>query len=144
MQAVETLVTGAQAIVDGPHTLERVERAADVVRARFGTRPDVAIILRSRLPRGEMPRDPICPVAPDLAIEILSPGNTRKELARKLQTYFDSGVRIAWVVIPPKRLVRVYTSATDFSELGEDDTLDGGEILPGFRLSIREWFEAAR
>jgi Uma2 family endonuclease len=106
--------------------------------------PDVAIILRSRLPRGEMPRDPICPVAPDLAVEILSPGNTRKEITRKLRTYFESGVRLAWVVIPRKRLVRVYTSPAEFKELSENDTLDGGDVLPGFTLSIREWFEAAR
>ena len=106
--------------------------------------PDVAVILRNRLPDRELPQDPICPVAPDLAIEIRSPGNTRKEIARKLQTYFESGVRLVWVVLPRKRLVRVYTSATDFSELGENDSLDGGEILPGFRLSIREWFDAAK
>lgn len=106
--------------------------------------PDVAVILRRRLPGGKLPKDQICPVAPDLAIEVLSPGNTKQEIARKLQVYFDSGVRLAWVVNPRKRSVLVYTSPEDFSKLGEDDVLDGGDVLPGFRLSIREWFEAAR
>jgi Uma2 family endonuclease len=105
--------------------------------------PDVAVILRSRLPRGKFPKSPICPVPPDLAIEVLSPGNTRKEIARKLCTYFESGVRLVWVVDPRKRTVRVHTSPDKYTRLGEDDTLDGGEILPGFSVSIREWLEAA-
>jgi Uma2 family endonuclease len=105
--------------------------------------PDVAVILRSRLPRGKFPKSPICPVPPDLAIEVLSPGNTRKEVARKLEVYFASGVRLVWVVDPRKRTVRVHTSPEKFTRLGEDDTLDGGEILPGFTVSIREWLDAA-
>lgn len=105
--------------------------------------PDVAVILRSRLPRGKFPRSPICPVPPDLAIEVVSPGNTRKEIARKLRTFFDSGVRLVWVVDPRKRTVRVHTSPDRYTTLGEDDTLDGGEILPEFTVSIREWLETA-
>ncbi len=80
---------------------------------------------------------------PDLAIEVLSSGNTRKEITRKLRTYFESGVRLVWVVDPRKRTVRVHTSPDKYTRLGEDDTLDGGEILPGFTVSIREWLEAA-
>jgi Uma2 family endonuclease len=105
--------------------------------------PDVAVILRSRLPRGKLPKRPICPVPPDLAIEVLSPGNTRKEIARKLRTFFESGVRVVWVVDPRKRTVRVHTSPEKYTRLTEDDTLDGGEILPGFTVSIREWLDAA-
>ena len=102
--------------------------------------PDVAVILRSRLPNGKLPKKQICPVPPDLAVEILSPGNTRKEIKRKLREYFDSGVRLAWVVDPRKRMVRVHTSPTTFTELTEDDTLNGDDVLPGFTVSIREWF----
>jgi Uma2 family endonuclease len=105
--------------------------------------PDVAVFLRSRLPGGKMPKEQICPVAPDWTVEVLSPGNTRKETAKKLKTYFESGVRLAWVADPRKRTVRVYTSPENFKEFGEDASLDAGDILPGFKLSIREWFDSA-
>lgn len=105
--------------------------------------PDVALILRRRLPSGKLPPEQICPVAPDVAVEILSPGNTAHELELKRRTYFDSGVQQVWVADPRKRTVRVYSSPTEYTELGEDETLDGGAILPGFSLSVREWFDAA-
>lgn len=106
--------------------------------------PDVGVILRRRLPGGVLPQDPICPVPPDLAVEVLSPGNTKREIDRKLRLYFQSGVSLAWVVNPKDRTVRVYTSPTRSTKLKEDDVLDGGDILPGFQLSIREWLDAAR
>ncbi|REJ85171.1 MAG: Uma2 family endonuclease [Planctomycetota bacterium] len=105
--------------------------------------PDVAVILRSRLPGGKLPKEQICPVPPDLAVEILSPGNTEKEIERKLGDFFASEVRLVWIVDPQSRTVRVYTSAQEFTEFGEDDTLDGGDVLPGFTLSIRDWFDEA-
>lgn len=105
--------------------------------------PDVAVILRSRLPDGKLPKEQICPVPPDLAVEVLSPGNTRKEMAKKLKTFFDSGVKMVWLADPRKRTVRIHTSPRDYIELQDDGTLDGGDILPGFSLSIREWFDAA-
>lgn len=105
--------------------------------------PDVAVILRSRLPNGKLPPEQICPVAPDLAVEVLSPGNTTQEIDRKLKTFFDSGVQQVWVADPRKRTVRVYSGQTEFTELDVDGTLDGGTILPGFSLSVREWFDAA-
>ena len=105
--------------------------------------PDVAVILRSRLPNGKLPPEQICPVAPDLAVEVLSPGNTTQEIDRKLKTFFDSGVQQVWVADPRKRNVLVYSTPTSCSELDEDGTLEGGTILPGFSLSVREWFDAA-
>ena len=105
--------------------------------------PDVAVILRSRLPGGKLPKEPICPVPPDLAVEILSPGNTEKEIDRKLHDFFGSDVQLVWIVNPQRRTVRVYSSVDQFTELTEDDTLDGGNVLPGFTLSIRDWFSEA-
>ena len=105
--------------------------------------PDVAVFLRSRLPDGKLPRQQICPVAPQFTVEVLSPGNTKREIDSKLETFFASGVELAWVVDPRSRTVRVYTSPDDFSEYGADVTLDGGNVLPGFKLSVREWFEEA-
>lgn len=103
--------------------------------------PDVAVFLRSELPDGKLPKQQVCPVAPAWIVEVLSPGNTRREIDKKLRTFFDSGVRLAWVVNPKQRTVRVHTSPDEFTEFTEDDVLDAADILPGFTLSVREWFE---
>ena len=80
---------------------------------------------------------------PDLVVEILSKGNTPKEMKRKLGEYFKAGVRLVWYVDPSKRTVTVYTAVDRSTVLHEDDTLDGGDVLPGFSLSIRDWFAEA-
>jgi hypothetical protein len=64
-------------------------------------------------------------------------------MQRKLVEYFEAGARLAWYVAPAERIVRVYTNPTESRLQREEDTLDGGSVLPGFRLSIREWFERA-
>jgi Uma2 family endonuclease len=105
--------------------------------------PDVAFFSWRHFPNRKLPRRPIPPVVPDLAVEVLSASNTKTEMENKLQEYFAAGVPLVWYVDPETRTVRVYTSLTEVRTLGEDDTLDGGSALPGFRLSIREWFEEA-
>ena len=87
---------------------------------------------------GEIPT-----VAPDLVVEVLSKGNTRREMVRKLDEYFRAGVRLVWYVDPKSRTVRVYTTPDDSVVLSEDQHLDGGDVLPGFTLSIRDWFAEA-
>jgi Uma2 family endonuclease len=82
-------------------------------------------------------------LAPDLAVEILSPGNTAREMERKIGEYFAAGTRIVWVVSPTERAVRVYTGPADARLFVEGDTLDAAPVLPGFRLAIRDWFGAA-
>jgi Uma2 family endonuclease len=106
--------------------------------------PDVTFIAWERLPNEEFPAEPIPDLAPDLAVEVLSKSNTRAEIERKLREYFAAGARLAWVLDPKSRTVRVHISPTEFRTLQEEDTLDGGEVLPGFQLPIREWFERAR
>lgn len=103
--------------------------------------PDVAVFLRSRLPEGKLPREQVCPLPPQFTVEVLSPGNTKQEIDEKLETYFSSGVELAWVVDPRSRTVHVYTSLENVTECGLNDTLDGGNVLPGFKLSVREWLE---
>jgi len=102
--------------------------------------PDVAFIHWDRLPGRRIPKDPVPQVAPNLAIEVLSKANTRKEMSIKRREYFDAGVEIVWEIDPRKRVVRVYTSPTQFEALGADDTLDGASVLPGFKLSLSEVF----
>ena len=88
-----------------------------------------------------MPREPIPDLTPDLAVEVISKFNTRQEMDRKLQEYFAAGVRLVWYVYhSPRREVRVYVSPTECSVVREGETLDGGEVLPGFRLSLSELF----
>lgn len=106
--------------------------------------PDVCFISWERIPGDEFPTEPMPDLVPDLAVEVLSKGNTKKEMERKLAEYFAAGCRLAWLLDPKSRTVRVHTSPTEFRLLGEEDTLDGGDVLPGFQLPIREWFERAR
>jgi Uma2 family endonuclease len=103
--------------------------------------PDVSFVSWDRFPNRELPAEPISDMPPDLAVEILSAGNTPGEMDRKLRDFFAAGVRLVWYVDPAPRAVRVYTSVTEVQVLGESDTLDGDVVLPGFQLSIREWFD---
>ncbi|MFO0927054.1 MAG: Uma2 family endonuclease [Gemmataceae bacterium] len=103
--------------------------------------PDVSFLRWERLPmRDQVPTDPICRYMPNLAIEVLSPGNTRKEMVRKRQEYFQAGVQRVWYVDPVTRTVTVYTAADLATVLGEKDTLDGGDLLPGFAVPVRDLF----
>jgi Uma2 family endonuclease len=102
--------------------------------------PDVAFISWERLPNRRVPSEPIPGLAPDLAVEVLSASNTRREMARKRQEYFAAGVRLVWLVEPVARTVEVYTTPEQFTLLHEEDTLDGGAVLPGFVLPVREVF----
>jgi Uma2 family endonuclease len=102
--------------------------------------PDVSFISWDRLPGREAPTAPILGLAPDLAVEVLSPGNTRREMARKVRDYFLAGVRLVWLVDGGKRTVRVYTAPDESTRLTEGQALDGGDVLPGLRLPLREVF----
>jgi Uma2 family endonuclease len=84
------------------------------------------------------------PFAPDLAVEVLSPGNTRREMEEKIAMYFAAGSRAVWVFDPKKRTAAVYTSPTDVRALNEQETLDGGEVLPGFRLELSKLFTVGK
>lgn len=104
--------------------------------------PDAAFISWDRFPESGQ-KQAIPDVAPDLAVEVLSKSNRRKEMERKLDEYFEAGVRLVWYVDPKARTVRVYTARHDITTLTIDDELDGGDVLPGFRLSIADWFAKA-
>jgi Uma2 family endonuclease len=105
--------------------------------------PDVSFISWKRMPNREFPDEPIASLAPDLAVEILSESNTADEMREKVQEYFQAGGKLVWLVDPNARTVRVYTSPRRSVLLTEDDTLDGRKVLPGFSLSVRQWFARA-
>jgi Uma2 family endonuclease len=102
--------------------------------------PDVSFTAWDRIPGRRRPRKPIPELAPDLAVEILSKSNTRREMQLKRADYFSVGVRLVWIIDPKTRTVEVYTSPDSFNLLRESDTLDGGDVLPGFTISLREFF----
>jgi Uma2 family endonuclease len=103
--------------------------------------PDVSFTNWDRVPGRVVPDAPVPDLAPDLAVEVLSEGNTRAEMERKLKEYFLSDVQLVWYIDPRKRVVQVYTSPDDVTELGEADTLDGGAVLPDFAVEVAQLFE---
>lgn len=109
-------------------------------RPRLVRIPDVAFIDWKRLPEGKTPRQPIPDLVPDLAVEVLSKTNTRKEMVRKLHDYFQAGVRLVWYLDPEKRSLEAYTAPDRSVVFGEADTIDGGEVLPGFTMRLADVF----
>ena len=104
--------------------------------------PDVSFFARGKLTRAKHVASPIAPLAGDLVVEVVSKSNTKPEIARKLEEYFGAGSKLAWVVDPKRQTVRVHTAPAEFVVLGLDDVLEGGNVLPGFRLAVRDLFES--
>lgn len=102
--------------------------------------PDVAFISWDRLSNRRVPTEPIPELAPDLAVEVLSVGNTPGEMARKRQEYFAAGVQLVWQVDPRTRTVEVFTAPDQSTVLHETHILNGGTALPGFTLPLQELF----
>jgi Uma2 family endonuclease len=125
------------------HKLGIVTGEAGTIRLMRGLVriPDVAFVSWDRLPGRKRPKVPIPQLAPDIVVEVLSKGNTKREIARKLREYFEAGVRSVWIVDPKKRTVRQYHALDQSVMLSEDQSLDGGAILPGFVLRVKDIFE---
>jgi Uma2 family endonuclease len=102
--------------------------------------PDISFVSWERLPGHQLPTRPIPDLAPDLAVEVLSKGNTAGEMARKLKEYFLAGVRLVWFVDPRRRTVTVYTAPDQSVELTEAETLDGRDVLPGLAIALQQLF----
>lgn len=105
--------------------------------------PDVSYVSWNRLPGRQVPRVPIADLAPDLAVEVVSLGNTAREMERKLQDFLAAGVRLVWYVYPGPQEVHVYT-AERHDVLTIDQELSGGDVLPGFLLPLRQLFEESK
>jgi Uma2 family endonuclease len=123
-------------IVLGEGGLMRVEEA----QVRI---PDVAFYSWSKFPNELLPRGQILNLVPELAVEILSPTNTKKEMERKRREYFEGGAELVWEVHPEKQIVNVFTAPEEKTTISMDGVLDGGTVLPGFTLSVKDWFEQA-
>jgi Uma2 family endonuclease len=102
--------------------------------------PDVSFVSWAQLPRREVPDLSVPGLVPDLAVEVLSEGNTEGEMKRKLKEYFLAGVRQVWLVDPASRTIQVYTAPDQSARLTEDQILDGGDVLPGLALPVCKVF----
>ena len=101
--------------------------------------PDLAFVREDRLPpEGERWR--IAGHAPDLAVEVISPNDSYDEVVEKVELYQQAGVPLVWLVHPRRKAVVVYPLGQPPRTLLETDILDGGEVLPGFALSVAEIF----
>lgn len=102
--------------------------------------PDVTYISWDRFPSREDADKPnICPVSPDLVVEVLSESNTKKEIEKKQIEYFKTGVRLLWIVDPRKRTVTVHRADGTSTALDNKGKLSGEDVLPGFKLEISKF-----
>jgi len=102
-------------------------------------KPDVSFIRRGRLPDDRLPSG-YCPVAPDLAIEVLSPNDRVYDIDARITDYLEAGVPLLWLVNPETRVVQVIHPDGSSVRLGEADQLTGGEVLPGFNCRVSDFF----
>ena len=102
--------------------------------------PDVSFVSKQRQP--QLPDKFM--IAPDLAIEVFSPGNRERQMTEKVESYLRSGTQRAWVVYPESKVVEVYRLSPDggllFHTFNLDATLDGEDILPGLKITVRNIF----
>lgn len=97
--------------------------------------PDVAFVREDRL---DFDGTRFAPLAPDLAVEVLSPSNTMSEIHDKVLDYLDAGSQLVWVVDPVSGTITVYRSRHEIRLMTADEEIDGDEVLPGFRRRVSE------
>ena len=125
--------TGA-GLAFGAETGFLIQRNPDTVRA-----PDIAFIRRERIPVGGLPQG-YWPGAPDLAVEVISPGDTAREVEEKANVWLRAGCLTVWIVDPRSKSITVYVAGGTVTTLAADAILDGGDILPGFQCPVADVF----
>ena len=101
--------------------------------------PDASFVSTGRFPN-DRPTDDWGSLAPDLAVEVVSPRDRPRHVLDKVGEYLEVGVRLVWVIDPRTSTAVLYKSLTDVREIGVDGDLDGGEVIPGFRCRLRDIF----
>lgn len=110
-----------------------LRRDPDTVRA-----PDAAFIRADRV-SGRLPKT-FWEGAPDLAVEVVSPGDRPGEIQAKIREWIGAGARLVWVLYPDSPSIHIIRSLTDRWTLGPEDALDGGDVLPGFSCQVSDLF----
>ncbi len=110
--------------------------------ARSQRRPVVAFVAYDRWRTPAVPPEdpPAWEVVPNLVVEAVGPTSTAEEVVDRIQEYFDAGVQLVWILYPRHRLIYVYESPMRIRILSETDEIEGGGVLPGFRMSIATLF----
>jgi Uma2 family endonuclease len=101
--------------------------------------PDVAFVSKQR--QAQVSNRPYSLIPPDLAVEVLSPSDNPRDVRLKVANYLNAGTMV-WVVDPDQKLVEVYTPGKPAKPVDMDGTLDGGDVLPGFTLAVKDIFPA--
>lgn len=120
-------------VATGPDGMTRL--FGDTVRA-----PDLAFVAWERMPGGRIPKEPVPDLVPNFVIEVLSAGNTYGEMSRKRREYFHAGVELLWMVDHRSRTVTVFRTPLDATVVNEGHNLDGGNVLPGWKVDIADLF----
>lgn len=118
--------------VNAGETGFRLRRDPDLVHAA-----DVSFVAKEHIP-ADMDKSRYWEVPPDLAVEIVSPNDTKKDILDKVQDYIETGTRLIWLIDPERRTVTVYRAPDNFKILHEDDWLDGADVVPNFRCQVKE------
>jgi Uma2 family endonuclease len=121
-------------LVFGAETGFKIEENPDTVRA-----PDVAFISRMSIPESGIPKE-YWRGAPDLAVEVLSPGDAAPKVEQKVREWLSAGAKLVWAINPKRRIVTVHRAPNDVSTLSENDELSGEMVVPGFRCHVSEIF----
>ena len=124
--------SGRVLVGDAPFVLRRNAEGKDTLRGL-----DIAYISAERLP-GKLSPSPLH-VAPDLAVEIISPSNKAEDIEKKIEQLLDAGTTMIWIVYPDLQRIAVHTNEGTF-KLKEHEILTGGDILPGFELRVADIF----
>jgi Uma2 family endonuclease len=121
-------------VVLGAETGFVLKRNPDIVRGA-----DVAFVAASRIPASGLPAK-YWEGAPDLAVEVVSPGDTVEEVEEKVDDYLHAGTRLVWVINPKRRTVTVHRPGANPSILRDQDALEGADVVPAFRCSVADLF----
>lgn len=131
----------------------RIERFVDAHQLGWAFPPETGFILFNdratvRSPDGAFirgdrlagPSASFVPVAPDLAVEVLSPTDRRSEARAKVTMYLQAGVELVWLVDPANSTITVFRADGSHEVLRIGDSLDGGDVLPGFSIPVSDLF----
>ncbi len=112
-----------------------ISRNPDTVLA-----PDASFVSYHRLPEEDVPIN-YPELAPDLAVEVKSPGDSNREVREKADQWLAAGTSAVWVLDPDGRTATVYETGLAPRILSESESLTGGVVVPGFEVSVRELFQ---
>lgn len=103
--------------------------------------PDISFVSKEQLRRLKRPANSFFRFAPDLAIEVLSPNNTRAEIQERLRDFFSSGTKLAWIIDPEAKSAEICYSLEKRRLVGPNGELNGEEVVPGFQIKLSELFK---